>query len=250
MPDPFSPLATPHLPLNDKNNNTPEALREGLWKIYKPVGWTSFDVVARIRALTRIKKVGHAGTLDPAAEGLLLVAIGRNATKHLDELLNMDKEYIADITLGISTDSADRDGTVIERCTVTVSKEQVEKVIPSLIGQQDQVPPMHSAIKVNGKKLYELARKGKTVERKARTIEVKEVELLNFIPGDNPAATVRFLCSKGTYIRVLAEKTGELLGVPAYLSGLKRTKIGEYTLENAITVTSGRNTRQAEDNAQ
>jgi tRNA pseudouridine55 synthase len=216
--------------------NSKFEISEGLWKVYKPVGWTSFDVVARIRSLTGIKKVGHAGTLDPAAEGLLLVAVGRSTTRELEHLLLKDKEYIAEITLGISTDSGDRDGIILEKHPVSVTRAQVETALQKLGGIQEQVPPMYSAIKHKGRKLYELARKGIEVERRPRTIEIKEVELLSWQDGEFPVVQARFLCSKGTYIRVLAEQLGKYLDCGAFLSGLKRTKIGEYTLDNAIKI--------------
>ncbi|MFC1517747.1 tRNA pseudouridine(55) synthase TruB [Candidatus Margulisiibacteriota bacterium] len=209
----------------------------GLWLIDKPIGWTSFDVVAKIRALSGIKKVGHAGTLDPAAEGLLLVAVGREHTRQLEELVMADKEYIAEVTLGIKTDSGDREGVVIKESRMEVTELKARKALAELQGKQAQIPPMHSAIRKKGKKLYELARQGLEIEREPRQIEINEIELLGFIQGEFPILKVRVLCSKGTYIRVLAEKIGEKLGGGAFLSGLKRTKIGKYNIDDAVKIT-------------
>ncbi|MBU0580196.1 MAG: tRNA pseudouridine(55) synthase TruB [Candidatus Margulisbacteria bacterium] len=210
--------------------------QEGIWLVNKPQGWTSFDVVAKIRALTGIKKVGHAGTLDPAAEGLLIIAVGKKYTKQIESYLNLDKEYLAEITLGIRTDSGDRDGIVLEENKVQVKRAMVEQVVAGLVGVQEQIPPMYSALKIAGKKLYNLARQGLEVERKARKIEIKKAELIDFTEDNFPKLKIKILCSKGTYIRVLAEKIGEILKTGAFLSGLIRTKIGDYNVENSVSI--------------
>lgn len=213
-------------------------VEEGFVLVNKPLGWTSFDVIKKIRASSGIKKVGHAGTLDPAAEGLLLVAIGRRFTREINKYVQADKEYIAEITFGVKTDSSDRDGQVLETRAADIAKDAVEKVLKDLIGIQSQIPPMHSAIKYKGRKLYELARQGKEIERKARMIEVKEAELLEYNNNEFPKIKVRFVCSKGTYVRTLAEEIGQRLNTIAFLSGLKRTKIGEFELKDAVEIKS------------
>lgn len=201
---------------------------EGLYSFNKPLGWTSFDVVNWVKHRAITKKVGHAGTLDPAAEGLLLVAVGRAHTKNIDLLSTQDKEYIFEITFGIVTDTYDRDGKTIRTTTdFTISPEQFTQTLQSFLGQQQQVPPMYSAIKKDGQKLYDLARKGIEIERAPRTITIYELEQLTFT---GTTATVRTVCSKGTYIRSLCYDIGEKLQVGAYMSKLTRTRIGEYTL--------------------
>ncbi len=176
-----------------------------------------------------IKKVGHIGTLDPLASGVLIILIGE-ATKLSDYLMEHDKEYIAKLHLGEKRDTGDGEGKVIQTKEVKeLSKEQIEIVLKSFLGESNQIPPMYSALKVNGKKLYDLARQGKTIERKPRKIEITEIELKEFKENE---ITFRVVCSKGTYIRVLCEDIAEKLGTCGYMKELKRTRIGSFKIED------------------
>lgn len=205
--------------------------KSGFLLIDKPAGWTSFDVVAKLRGLTGIRKIGHAGTLDPFATGLLIVAVGREATKRISEFVKLDKEYIAVLRLGAHSDSFDSDGNIINiNSAQDPGREKVEAIVKKFIGAQKQIPPMFSAKKINGRKLYELARQGRTVERKPADIVVYRAEIINFAW---PNLEIRFCVSSGTYIRALARDIGRALGTGAYLSVLKRTKIGLFQIEEA-----------------
>lgn len=214
----------------------------GFLLIDKPADWTSHDVVGYIRSRARkatgIKRirVGHAGTLDPFATGLLIVGIGREATRRMDEFVGMKKEYIAEIQLGATSDTHDKTGVITpDTDRKQLTKEEIQTVLKTFLGPQEQIPPMHSAKKVGGKKLYELAREGKTVERKPSQIEIYDLALIAFAP-DTQVLTVRCQVSKGTYIRTLAYDIGQALGVGAYCEELRRTKIGTYSVDNAIDV--------------
>jgi tRNA pseudouridine55 synthase len=205
----------------------------GYLVIDKPAGWTSHDVVARVRRLTGERKVGHAGTLDPAATGVLPVAVGL-ATRSLEFLSESTKTYLAEITLGVRTDSYDIDGEVVAiDPAIDVIRDDLERAIAAFEGVQTQLPPMHSAIKVGGKRLYELARKGEEIERELRQITIHEIRLIEWSP---PTATVLIDCSKGTYIRSIAHDLGERLGCGAYLSNLVRLRTGPFTLDDAWTL--------------
>ncbi|MBE7042325.1 MAG: tRNA pseudouridine(55) synthase TruB [Ruminococcaceae bacterium] len=204
----------------------------GILLIDKPQGKTSHDIVSVVRRTLQMKRVGHAGTLDPMATGVLVVLVGK-ATKVSDFLLNKDKRYRAGILLGCETDSYDMDGTVINKCEPRISEEQLKQVLQQLIGQQIQIPPMFSAIKQNGKKLYEMARKGIEVERHGREITIHSLDLLSF---DGVHAEVEVHCSKGTYIRSLAHDIGAVLGCGACLDSLIRCASGQFSLADAITV--------------
>ena len=200
--------------------------------INKPIGWTSFDVVKKVRNHIRVK-VGHAGTLDPFAAGVLLLCTGR-ATKQVPRLMALEKEYVAQLELGVVTDTLDPTGQVVVRRQVPqLNATQIEQICQGFTGEIEQVPPMFSAVKVNGRRLYELARKGKTIERQPRKVTIYELELLDL---ESPFLTVRVVCSKGTYIRSLASDLGEALGCGAYVKALTRTRIGPYRLEEAWTV--------------
>lgn len=201
--------------------------------INKPKGMTSHDVVYRVRRITGEKKVGHGGTLDPNATGLLIVGVGRESTKQLGEITkNTNKEYLAEITLGEERSTDDSEGKVVDVSDVKeITKEKVEKVVNSFIGEQEQIPPIYSAIKKDGKKAYQLARKGKEVKMEPRKVTVYEAEIVNY---KFPVVEVRFKVSSGTYIRSLARDIGRKLGTYGYLSNLKRTKIGDYDLKNAV----------------
>lgn len=210
--------------------------------INKPTGWTSFDVVNFIRKKERVRtgtkniKVGHAGTLDPFATGLLIVGVGREATKRLDEFKNLPKTYIATIHLGAVSDTQDVTGTIQKQeanNTKQPNLETVKKIIANFIGKQKQIPPMFSAKKIGGQRLYKLARQGKEIEREPSEIEIYQITLLGY---DYPILKIEVECSAGTYIRTLAADIGEKLGTGAYCEELTRTKIGEYTLDKAESI--------------
>lgn len=198
-----------------------------LFLIDKPFKWTSFDVVRKVRNTLKIKKVGHAGTLDPLATGLLIVCAGK-MTKQIDTFMGQEKEYTGTFEIGATTDSFDLEQPVIQVADPSgISLRDVEAAVKELTGDILQVPPMHSAIKVDGKRVYESARKGIDVKMEARPVTVSEFEITRF---ENPTVEFRIVCSKGTYIRSLARDLGDKLGVGAYMSSLCRTRIGEFTL--------------------
>ena len=202
----------------------------GVLNVYKEKGYTSHDVVAKLRGITRQKKIGHTGTLDPDAEGVLPVCLGR-ATKLCDMLTDRDKTYEAVLLLGVSTDTQDMSGTVLERYEGELPDENVVRAcILSFEGEQDQIPPMYSALKVNGKKLYELAREGKTVERKSRRITIHEIRILEM---NLPRVRISVSCSKGTYIRTICHDIGERLGCHGCMESLLRTKSGRFGIADA-----------------
>ena len=202
----------------------------GILNIYKEKGYTSHDVVAKLRGITGQRKIGHTGTLDPEAEGVLPVCLGR-ATKVCDLLTDRDKTYEAVLLLGIRTDTQDVTGTVTDRGDVQgITREKVEQAAHKYVGEYDQIPPMYSALKVNGKKLYELAREGKTIERKARRVRIDELEILE---EALPRVRLRVRCSKGTYIRTLCDDIGADLGCYGCMEALLRTKVGPFALEEA-----------------
>ena len=206
-------------------------MESGFIHINKPASWTSHDVVAHLRRVTGEKKIGHAGTLDPFATGLLIVGVGREATRELDKFLKQDKEYIAELHLGAASDTYDLTGKIEESDATSPAEDDIKNILKKFTGKQDQIPPMYSAKKVAGKKLYELARKGKEIKREPSKIVIHEIELLNF---DWPSLKIRVSCSSGTYIRSLAHDIGKELGTGAYLEKLERTKIGEHQLNGAI----------------
>jgi tRNA pseudouridine55 synthase len=208
---------------------------EGFLLIDKPVDWTSFDVVARLRRITGIRKIGHAGTLDPFATGLLVVAIGRGATKRLDEFMSKDKEYVATARLGAVSDTQDLTGEVTETPDSPIpTREQVESAAGKFRGPIMQVPPMYSAKKIGGQRLYDLARAGKEVEREPRPVTIHELEILDY---RYPVLKFRVVCSPGTYVRTLAYDLGQALGSSAYLSELRRTKSGNLSVADAKKIT-------------
>lgn len=203
---------------------------DGIINVYKPVGMTSHDVVNKIRRIAGTKKVGHTGTLDPDAEGVLPICINRG-TKVADMLTVSDKRYTAEFKLGIITDTLDIGGTVLEERDVNVTKQQIIDTIKSFVGVIEQVPPMYSAIKVGGKKLCDLARKGIEVERKSRTVEIHEI---NIIDVKENTFTIDVKCSKGTYIRTLGSDIGEKLGCGAVMTRLIRTQSSIFKVEDAV----------------
>lgn len=203
----------------------------GILNIYKEPGMTSFDVVARLRKILKIKKIGHTGTLDPDATGVLPICIGY-ATGAIDYISDTNKCYIAEITLGIKTDTQDASGIITEKKEVNITSDEFETTLEKFIGKLKQIPPMYSAVKINGKKLYELAREGKTIERKSREILI--YSLKNNKRISNEKYQIEIKCSKGTYIRTLCEDIGEELKCGAHMSSLVRTKSGPFEIDNAI----------------
>ena len=201
----------------------------GIINVYKEAGYTSHDVVARLRGICKQKKIGHTGTLDPDAVGVLPVCLG-NGTKLCALLTDKSKEYIAEFRLGITTDTQDISGRVLHTAEVQASVEEVEAAILSFQGEQQQVPPMYSAIKVNGKKLYELAREGKEVKREPRPITIEEIQILE---QNHPQYKIRVTCSKGTYIRTLCHDIGQALGCGAVMTSLVRTRVDKFCVEEA-----------------
>ncbi len=216
---------------------------DGIIVIRKEKGYTSHDVVARLRGILHMKKIGHTGTLDPEAEGVLPVALGK-ATRLVDMLTEKEKTYEAVMRLGVVTDTQDMTGTVLLQKNVSVTPEQVREAAENFVGDYMQVPPMYSALKVNGKKLYELAREGKTVERKARPVHFYEIRIMEI---NLPLVHFQVTCSKGTYIRTLCHDMGEKLGCGAAMESLVRTRVGRFTLEDAITLTQVEEAMQNEE---
>lgn len=217
-------------------------LNQNFILIDKPVGWTSFDAVNFVRHQLRQAtgnkkiKVGHAGTLDPFATGLLIVAAGRENTKKIDEFKSLPKTYIADIRLGATSDTFDSEGTITVSDVSNVNPitlEKIKEVLNTFIGPQLQLPPMFSAKKIDGQRLYDLARKGIIVERQPNEITIFDIKLLNYT---YPNLSIEVSCSTGTYIRTLAQDIGQKLGVGAYCEHLRRTKIGQYIVEDAIKI--------------
>ena len=202
----------------------------GIVIIDKPAGWTSQDVVSKLRGALHTKRIGHGGTLDPMATGVLPVFVGR-ATRAVEFFEHAEKTYEATLRLGITTDTEDTSGTVLEEKEVSVTRQQLEAVLENFRGEISQIPPMYSALKINGQKLCDLARKGKEVERKPRKITIFALDLLDF---DGQTARIRVHCSKGTYIRTLCKDIGEALGCGGCMEELRRTAAGSYTIENAI----------------
>lgn len=210
-----------------------QARLHGLLVIDKPAGWTSHDVVGKIRRLTGERQVGHAGTLDPMATGVLPVAVG-DGTRAIEYLANESKSYEADIVFGVETDTQDADGRVIAVSSIgDLNAEILEQTFAGFRGPIEQIPPMHAAIKIDGVKLYELARQGLTIERAPRSVVIHELVLLTWNP---PVATIRVHCSKGFYVRALARDLGEALGVGAHLGNLVRLSTGPFTLCDAWTM--------------
>lgn len=204
----------------------------GIILVDKPQGWTSHDVVAKLRGIYQQRRIGHSGTLDPMATGVLAVFLGRG-TRAVELCENDEKEYVADLLLGIVTNTQDITGEVLEQHPVEVSRQQLEAVLEQFLGPQQQIPPMYSAVKIGGKKLYELARKGQSVERKPRSIVIHELELCDF---DGKTARIRVVCSKGTYIRTLCHDIGAALGTGGCLSSLRRTRAGRFTIDDCVTM--------------
>lgn len=209
-------------------------MANGIMIIDKPAGWTSMDVCAKLRGMFHEKRVGHAGTLDPMATGVLPVFIGR-ATRAVEFAADSDKEYIAGLKLGVVTNTQDTTGEILEERLVEVSGEQLRAVLDRFTGDIEQIPPMYSAIKIGGKKLYELARKGKEVERKPRPVTIHTLELEGW-PDAGEEFTLRVVCSKGTYVRTLCHDIGQALGCGGCMSSLRRVKAAGFTLADSVTL--------------
>ncbi len=204
----------------------------GIINVYKEAGYTSHDVVARLRGIFRQKKIGHTGTLDPAAVGVLPVCLGK-ATRVCDLLTDKDKTYRCVMLLGVETDTQDTTGKVLAEREVKVTQEALRKAVADFVGDYQQIPPMYSALKVDGKKLYELARAGREVERRPRSVRIEEIVIENM---DLPRVTMEVTCSKGTYIRTLCHDIGQTLGCGACMEQLTRTRVGDFMLEDSLTL--------------
>ena len=215
----------------------------GIVIVDKPAGWTSQDVTARLRRVFGTRRIGHGGTLDPMATGVLPVFVGR-ATRGVEFFEHADKTYEAVLRLGTVTDTQDSTGTVLEKRPVTVTEAEFRDILPKFTGEIAQIPPMYSAIKVDGKKLYELARAGKEIERKPREITIFSLDLLEFT---GETATIRVHCSKGTYIRTLCHDIGAALGCGGCMETLRRTAAGEYTLADSVELDTLLNAERPED---
>ena len=207
-------------------------MANGILVIDKSAGWTSQDVAAKLRGVFHERRVGHGGTLDPMATGVLPIFIGR-ATRAAEFLESAEKEYVAGLRLGVVTDTQDTSGNILETHPVAVTREEVRAALRQFLGPIEQIPPMYSAIKINGQKLYELARRGQEVERKPRSITIHELELLE---GADADYLLRVRCSKGTYVRTLCHDLGRALGCGGCMSSLRRTRAGSFTLSQAVTM--------------
>jgi tRNA pseudouridine55 synthase len=214
-------------------NNTKESFEQGqVLLIDKPFKWTSFDVIQKLRKIIGIRKIGHAGTLDPLATGLLIICTGK-FTKQINEYMAQEKEYTGTITLGATTPTYDLESAPENFKPVeNITEEAIQTAIKKFIGEIEQIPPAHSAIKVGGTRVYELARQGKEVKLEPRRITIKEFEITKI---EMPVIHFKVVCSTGTYIRSLAYDVGEALGCGGHLSSLCRTRIGEFTITNAMT---------------
>ncbi len=209
-------------------------LDPGIYNVFKPYGWTSFDVVNKMKRISGIKKIGHSGTLDPMATGVLIVAIGREFTKTISELTNLPKSYMAEITFGIVTDTYDLEGRITQmKRPESICQKDVEDVLPNFIGNIKQKPPIYSALKKNGKKLYEYARKNQEVEIEEREVTISSINVLGYKIGAYPTINIKADVSKGTYIRSLAYDIGEKLEVGAVLSKLVRYSVGDYCVKDS-----------------
>ena len=208
-------------------------MANGIIIIDKPAGWTSMDVCAKLRGILKTKKIGHAGTLDPMATGVLPVFVGR-ATRAVSFAEGGEKEYVAGLRLGRTTNTQDTEGETLTRSPVTVGREELEAVLPRFTGEISQIPPMFSAIKINGQKLYDLARQGKEVERKARAVTIFALEVVEQVSETDYILRIR--CSKGTYVRTLCHDIGRALGCGGCMFSLRRTMAAGFTLDESVTL--------------
>lgn len=207
----------------------------GIYPIFKPKGITSFRVISILRKITNVKKIGHGGTLDPLASGVLVVAIGKEFTKKIHLEVAKEKEYEATIILGLESTTDDEEGikTIYQnnKNHHDCSLSDIQNILPQFIGKIEQIPPIYSAIKINGKEAYKLARKGKAVEMKSRPVEIKNIEILSY---KWPLLSIKVICGPGLYIRSLARDLGKALGIGGYLHELVRTRVGEYSLQDCL----------------
>ena len=208
-------------------------MANGIVIIDKPAGWTSMDVCAKLRGILKTKKIGHAGTLDPMATGVLPVFVGQ-ATRAVSFAEGGEKEYVAGLRLGRTTNTQDTEGETLTQSPVTVGREELEAVLPRFTGEISQIPPMFSAIKINGQKLYDLARQGKEVERKARTVTIFALEVVEQVSETDYILRIR--CSKGTYVRTLCHDIGQALGCGGCMFSLRRTMAAGFTLDESVTL--------------
>lgn len=208
-------------------------MANGIVIIDKPAGWTSMDVCAKLRGILKTKKIGHAGTLDPMATGVLPVFVGQ-ATRAVSFAEGGEKEYVAGLRLGRTTNTQDTEGQTLTQSPVTVGREELEAVLPWFTGEISQIPPMFSAIKINGQKLYDLARQGKEVERKARTVTIFTLEVVEQVSETDYILRIR--CSKGTYVRTLCHDIGQALGCGGCMFSLRRTMAAGFTLDESVTL--------------
>lgn len=210
---------------------------EGILAVNKPVDFTSHDVVAKVRRILGMKRIGHTGTLDPKVTGVLPLCIGR-ATRVVEYIQELPKEYEAKLIIGLATDTEDMSGTVTEESDhVSLEASQVEQVLHTFTGEIEQIPPMYSAVKIDGRRLYDLAREGAVVERKARKVTIHRIDLISMkLQQARPEIEIRVLCSKGTYIRTLCADIGRALGYPAVMADLVRTATGGITLDKCLTL--------------
>ena len=208
-------------------------MANGIIIIDKPAGWTSMDVCAKLRGILKTKKIGHAGTLDPMATGVLPVFVGQ-ATRAVSFAEGGEKEYVAGLRLGLTTNTQDTEGETLTQSPVTVGREELEAVLPRFTGKISQIPPMFSAIKINGQKLYDLARQGKEVERKARAVTIFALEVVEQVSETDYILRIR--CSKGTYVRTLCHDIGQALGCGGCMFSLRRTMAAGFTLDESVTL--------------
>lgn len=204
----------------------------GIFAVNKPLGITSHDVIYKLRRKTGEKRIGHAGTLDPLASGVLVVAVGREFTKQLDKIVKSEKEYIAEIFLGETSTTDDMEGEKTEiNKEIKPNLDEIQTIIPTFVGKIMQTPPQYSAIKVKGETAYKAARKGKELKLEPREVEVKKIEVLNY---EYPVVKLKIICGKGVYIRSLARDLGKKLKTGGYLKSLSRTRVGEFKIEDAV----------------
>lgn len=209
-------------------------MTDGLLVIDKPKGMTSHDVINELRSITHIKKIGHAGTLDPLATGLLIVGVGKEATKNLQKFQKLAKEYVATIRLGAISETLDSEGNIEEKPVEKIPlRNEIEKLLEGFVGKIKQIPPMFSAKKIQGERAYRLARKGIKVKLQPQQIEIYKIEIVKY---DWPYLEIRVHCSSGTYIRALARDIGEKLGCGGIIEKLKRTKIGSFSLKDSVSL--------------
>lgn len=211
-----------------------DILHSGIVPIYKPVGPTSFDVIAKLRKLTGERRIGHAGTLDPLASGVLVIAIGREFTKQLSSHVDSEKEYVATITLGVTSTTDDEQGEkTIHEVKKIPDRSEVEAAVKQFIGTIQQTPPIYSAIKINGTPAHRRVRKGQEVKLEPREVEIKNIEIISYT---YPTLQINVTCNKGVYIRALARDIGEALKTGAYMSALERTRVGQYTVQDCLNI--------------